>query len=195
MAVISPKSVVLTVFIALVLDLLGEHVRRAPRATGSNETLPLTHEAFTLPLPLFPRLIDFYTVQESNDPTTLLAQSLAFFRYTRARLTSFAPGTYAPSGVEGGGITGNYNKKWDVVLLGGAMGSVFSLCQCVISPFLGRCKLPGVGPNILTHAFSILAVSDRYGRKKVLLATMVGNILSATIWLRSTTFVSASSGS
>ncbi|GHJ86419.1 hypothetical protein NliqN6_2821 [Naganishia liquefaciens] len=149
MAIISPKSVVLTVFIALVLDLL----------------------AFTLPLPLFPRLIDFYTVQESNDPTTLLAQSLAFFRQTRARLTSFAPGTYTPSGVEGGGITGNYNKKWDVVLLGGAMGSVFSLCQCVISPFLGR-------------------LSDKYGRKKVLLATMVGNILSAAIWLRSTTFSS-----
>lgn len=93
--------------------------------------------AFTLPLPLFPRLIDFYTVQESNDPTTLLARSLAFFRYTRASLTSLAPGTYIPSGVEGGGITANYNKKWDVVLLGGAMGSVFSLCQCVISPFLG----------------------------------------------------------
>lgn len=32
------------------------------------------------------------------------------------------------------------NKRWDVVLLGGAIGSVFSLCQCVISPFLGSCE-------------------------------------------------------
>lgn len=32
-------------------------------------------------------------------------------------------------------------------------------------------------------------MSDKYGRKKVLLATMVGNIVSAAIWLRSTTFV------
>lgn len=31
-------------------------------------------------------------------------------------------------------------KNWDVVLLGGAMGSLFSLCQCVISPWLGSCK-------------------------------------------------------
>lgn len=33
------------------------------------------------------------------------------------------------------------------------------------------------------------AVSDRYGRKNILLATMVGNILSAVVWLRSTSFV------
>jgi len=36
----------------------------------------------------------------------------------------------------------------------------------------------------------LMVVSDRYGRKKVLLATMIGNILSAVVWLRSTTFVS-----
>jgi MFS family permease len=35
-----------------------------------------------------------------------------------------------------------------------------------------------------------MIVSDKYGRKKILLATMVGNIVSAAIWLRSTTFVS-----
>ena len=35
----------------------------------------------------------------------------------------------------------------------------------------------------------LMLVSDRYGRKKVLLATMTGNILSAVVWLRSTTFV------
>lgn len=44
------------------------------------------------------------------------------------------------------------------------------------------------------HTFELIAstdeaVSDTYGRKKVLLMTMLGNILSAAIWLRSTTFV------
>jgi hypothetical protein len=34
-----------------------------------------------------------------------------------------------------GGIEGG--KNWDVVLLGGAMGSLFSFCQCFISPWLG----------------------------------------------------------
>jgi hypothetical protein len=165
----------------------------------TNTVLRCIISAFTLPLPLFPRLIDFYTVQESHDPTTLLARSLAFFRYTRARLTSLAPGTYAPSGIEGGGITANYNKKWDVVLLGGAMGSVFSLCQCVISPFLGTCEFSGyatyrVGSILVMLTLSI-TVSDRYGRKKVLLATMIGNILSALIWLQSTTFASTGSTS
>ena len=37
---------------------------------------------------------------------------------------------------------------------------------------------------------SLSPVSDRYGRKKVLITTMLGNILSAVIWLRSTSFVS-----
>jgi hypothetical protein len=37
-----------------------------------------------------------------------------------------------------------------------------------------------------------LVVSDKYGRKPVLLLTMLGNILSAFIWLKSTTFVSIS---
>jgi hypothetical protein len=39
-------------------------------------------------------------------------------------------------------------------------------------------------------ASELISVSDKYGRKRVLLATMVGNIISAAMWLRSTTFVS-----
>jgi MFS family permease len=42
----------------------------------------------------------------------------------------------------------------------------------------------------LAFMIGLTVVSDRYGRKKVLLATMTGNILSAVVWLRSTTFVS-----
>jgi MFS family permease len=72
------------------------------------------------------------------------------------------------------------------------MGSVFSLCQCVISPFLGTREF-GCWRIIVdwTHcSFVRTLVSDRYGRKKVLLATMIGNIISALIWLQSTTFAS-----
>jgi MFS family permease len=76
-------------------------------------------------------------------------------------------------------------KNWDVVLLGGAMGSLFSFCQCLISPKLGQREFV-MSRSILR----LTKVSDRYGRKKVLVATMMGNILSAVIWLRSTSFVS-----
>jgi len=48
-----------------------------------------------------------------------------------------------------------------------------------------RSGLVSLAPTIV-----LMVVSDRYGRKKVLLATMTGNILSAVVWLRSTTFVS-----
>ena len=43
----------------------------------------------------------------------------------------------------------------------------------------------------IVERMGLKSVSDRYGRKKVLLATMTGNLLSAVVWLRSTTFVSA----
>lgn len=38
-------------------------------------------------------------------------------------------------------------KNWDVVLLGGAMGSLFSLCQCIISPWLGGRKFGSALPE------------------------------------------------
>ncbi|BGP58194.1 hypothetical protein JCM8202v2_005855 [Rhodotorula sphaerocarpa] len=54
--------------------------------------------------------------------------------------------------------------RWDLTLLGGLLASLFSTCQFLVSPHLGR-------------------LSDRYGRRPVLLATMVGNLLSALLWL------------
>ncbi|OXC70327.1 hypothetical protein AYX13_01239 [Cryptococcus neoformans] len=138
-----PNSIVTTVFIALVLDLL----------------------AFTIPLPLFPRLIEWYLSKDTSSDS-LISRSLAFCSSIRAPIHALRPTSAALSSKAGGG-----SKNWDVVLLGGMMGSLFSFCQCIISPWLGR-------------------LADRYGRRKVLIATMVGNIVSVTIWIKSTSFES-----
>lgn len=112
--------------------------------------------AFTIPLPLFPRIIEWYTVRESAYPGGFLAQTLRLVSGTRNFLLR------TPS---------KNPQKWDIVLLGGLMGSIFSALQFVISPHIG-------------------SLSDKYGRKRVLLITMVGNILSALVWIQSTTFAS-----
>lgn len=51
-------------------------------------------------------------------------------------------------------VKSGYVDKWDTVLLGGLVGSLFSLLQFIISPIIGR-------------------ASDRLGRRKVLMYTMV----------------------
>ncbi|KIR55358.1 hypothetical protein I315_01944 [Cryptococcus gattii Ru294] len=140
---VQPKSIVITVFFALVLDLL----------------------AFTIPLPLFPRLIEWYLSKDTS-PDSLISRSLAICNSIRTLIHSLRPTSTALSSKAGAGA-----KNWDVVLLGGMMGSLFSFCQCLISPWLGR-------------------LADRYGRKTVLLTTMVGNIASAAIWIKSTSFES-----
>ncbi|KAJ6485174.1 major facilitator superfamily domain-containing protein [Mycena vitilis] len=111
--------------------------------------------AFTIPLPLFPRLIEWYTVRESSDPAGFLSRTLQFVSNLRGFF-------YKPS---------IHSRKWDIVLLGGLMGSVFSTLQFLVSPKIG-------------------SLSDKYGRKRILLITMIGNIVSAVLWLQSTTFAS-----
>ena len=61
------------------------------------------------------------------------------------------------------------NDHYDIVLLGGALGSLFSLCQAIASPVIGR-------------------LSDRYGRRTALLWSMAGNILSVALWVAATDF-------
>ena len=56
------------------------------------------------------------------------------------------------------------NSKYDIVLLGGALGSLFSFLQAIASPIIGK-------------------ASDRYGRRTALLWCMVGNIISVGLWL------------
>lgn len=111
--------------------------------------------AFTIPLPLFPRIIEWYTVREISDPNGLLSRTLWFVSAVRGVF-------YKPL---------QNSQRWDVVFLGGLMGSAFSTLQFLVSPHIG-------------------SLSDKYGRRNVLLISMIGNILSALIWIQSTTFAS-----
>jgi len=111
--------------------------------------------AFTVPLPLFPRIIEWYTVRESNIPDGFLNRTLSFVSTLRGFF-------YAG---------GSKSQRWDIVLLGGLMGSLFSTLQFIVSPWIG-------------------SLSDVYGRRNILLLTMIGNILSALVWIKSTTFAS-----
>lgn len=107
--------------------------------------------SFTFILPLFPKLIEFYRNHETGDPNTILSKILAGLN---AYKNSFAK---------------PINSRYDIVLLGGALGSLFSLCQAIASPFIGT-------------------LSDKYGRRTALLWSMVGNILSVALWVAATDF-------
>lgn len=61
------------------------------------------------------------------------------------------------------------NDRYDIVLLGGALGSLFSFLQAIASPIIG-------------------VLSDKYGRRTALLWSMVGNILSVALWVAAVDF-------
>ncbi|CAI6333251.1 unnamed protein product [Periconia digitata] len=110
--------------------------------------------SFTFILPLFPKLLEFYRDHESaqrHTSPTVLSSILAGLN---AYKNSFAR---------------PINDRYDIVLLGGALGSLFSLLQAVASPVIGT-------------------LSDRYGRRTALLWSMMGNILSVGLWVAATDF-------
>ncbi|KAI1622103.1 MFS transporter [Exophiala viscosa] len=100
--------------------------------------------SFTFILPLFPSLLTFYRSLETH-PSSALNRIL---HYLNAYKQSFA----VP-----------INEKYDIVLLGGALGSLFSFLQAIASPIIGR-------------------ASDKYGRRTALLWSMCGNIASVALW-------------
>ncbi|KAI9882284.1 MAG: hypothetical protein M1823_005968 [Watsoniomyces obsoletus] len=109
--------------------------------------------SFTFILPLFPSLLDFYRHLErdrhdADTPLTRILQGLNTYKNAFARPIS---------------------DRYDIVLLGGALGSLFSLLQALAAPIIGR-------------------LSDRYGRRAALLCCMVGNLLSVALWLAATDF-------
>ncbi|KAI1391968.1 MFS general substrate transporter [Hypoxylon trugodes] len=104
--------------------------------------------SFTFILPLFPKLLEFYRNSEvgPESQSTLLARILGGLN---AYKSAFAK---------------PIDSRYDIVLLGGALGSLFSLLQAIASPVIGH-------------------LSDKYGRRTALLASMVGNILSVLLWV------------
>ncbi|XP_041477167.1 major facilitator superfamily domain-containing protein 10-like [Lytechinus variegatus] len=114
------------IFISLVLDLL----------------------AFTMILPLFPTLLDYYGQHDESGLYASLQHSVDQFREVLR-----IPDT----------------KKYNSVLFGGILGSLFSLLQFITSPVIG-------------------AASDVYGRRFVMLVTMVGISLSYVLWAMSYNF-------
>ncbi|KAK0656006.1 major facilitator superfamily domain-containing protein [Cercophora newfieldiana] len=113
--------------------------------------------SFTFILPLFPKLLEFYRnteapVDASAPPSKTLLSSI--LGYLNAYKAAFAR---------------PIDSRYDIVLLGGALGSLFSLLQAVASPVIGH-------------------LSDRYGRRTALLASMTGNILSVLLWVAAVDF-------
>ncbi|KAJ5272827.1 hypothetical protein N7478_007952 [Penicillium angulare] len=106
--------------------------------------------SFTFILPLFPSLLSFYRAQDPS-PNSLLNR---IFHYLNAYKNSFAR---------------PIDSRYDIVLLGGALGSLFSLLQAFAAPVIGH-------------------LSDKHGRRRALLVAMVGNILSVTLWVSATDF-------
>ena len=99
---------------------------------------------------MFPSLLSFYRALDDR-PTSLLNQ---IFYYLNTYKQSFAK---------------PINSKYDIVLLGGALGSLFSLLQAIASPLIGR-------------------ASDKYGRRTALLWSMCGNIASVALWCAAVDF-------
>lgn len=99
---------------------------------------------------MFPSLLSFYRAQDPS-PTSLLNR---IFHYLNAYKNSFAR---------------PIDSRYDIVLLGGALGSLFSLLQAFAAPVIGH-------------------LSDRHGRRRALLIAMVGNICSVALWVSATDF-------
>lgn len=97
--------------------------------------------AFTLILPLLPKILDYYATNDKSNAYKLYNENVKSLQ----NLIGIA----------------NPNNQ---VLLAGVLGSWFSLLQFVSSPFLG-------------------ALSDKFGRKSVLVMAMSGSVVSYAIWL------------
>ncbi|KAF4124556.1 Sugar (and other) transporter [Geosmithia morbida] len=112
--------------------------------------------SFTFILPLFPKLLEFYRDREA--PPVAGAEPTTFLQHILGALHRYKSAFERP-----------IEARYDIVLLGGALGSLFSLLQAIASPLIG-------------------ALSDSYGRRTALLASMCGNMLSVLLWVAATDF-------
>lgn len=104
--------------------------------------------SFTLILPLLPSLLDYYGEHDKDGLYKIMKDSVTGFREFVG-----APDT----------------ARWNSVLFGGFIGSLFSFLQFLASPVVG-------------------ATSDVYGRKPVLLISLVGVAGSYALWAVSHNF-------
>lgn len=119
--------------------------------------MPVLQISFTFILPLFPKLLEFYRNSEApTDPSAPPRDTL--LSWILSQLNAYKAAFARP-----------IDSRYDIVLLGGALGSLFSLLQAVASPIIGT-------------------LSDRYGRRTALLASMMGNILSVLLWVMAVDF-------
>ncbi|KAJ3301910.1 hypothetical protein HDV03_000238 [Kappamyces sp. JEL0829] len=103
--------------------------------------------AFTIILPLFPRLLKYY---DDSEP------SASLYRTIHAWVTHFRRGV-------------STEERLDIILFGGLVGSLYSFLQFCSAPVIGR-------------------LSDAYGRRTVLLWSMLGNALSMGLWMFADSF-------
>lgn len=103
--------------------------------------------AFTVILPLMPALMDYY--QKSDPPDGLYSYCVTLIKNFQLKVGS--------------------PDKFNSVLFGGFLGSMFSFLQFVVSPLVG-------------------GFSDTYGRKPVLIICLIGIILSYALWAVSFNF-------
>ncbi|XP_055371701.1 major facilitator superfamily domain-containing protein 10 [Condylostylus longicornis] len=102
--------------------------------------------AFTMILPLFPSILEFYKNNDNSGLYDSLSNSIKYFQ-----------------------IALNAPEKYNSVLFGGALGSMFSFLQFLVSPIVG-------------------ALSDVFGRKKMMLLCALGIAFSYFIWAISHNF-------
>ncbi|KAJ3164100.1 hypothetical protein HDU88_005598 [Geranomyces variabilis] len=122
------RKTLTTVFIALLIDIL----------------------AFTIILPLYPRILEHYEAVDGKDESSL-------YFHMRSQIQSFRH------------TLGVSSSGFDIILFGGALGSLFSFLQFISSPIIG-------------------SLSDAYGRRQILLLSMVGNAVSMLLWIFSRSF-------
>lgn len=139
------KQVLKVLMLSLLIDLV-----RSPSKPTSERCAKQVQISFTFILPLFPSLLSFYRTQDPS-PDSLLNR---IFHYLNAYKNSFAR---------------PINSRYDIVLLGGALGSLFSLLQAFAAPIIG-------------------GLSDRYGRRRALLISMLGNLMSVILWVSAKDF-------
>ncbi|XP_058814039.1 major facilitator superfamily domain-containing protein 10 [Topomyia yanbarensis] len=133
--------------VAMSSKTINEITRTHPTAYLIFVSLLMDLLAFTMILPLLPSMLEHY---KQNDVG-------GYYEYLSDSISNFQEWVGAP-------------KRFNSVLFGGALGSMFSLLQFIVSPIAG-------------------GLSDIYGRKPVMIVCAVGIAASYGLWAYSHSFL------